>query len=390
MLKLESQLSKISLAGKRVILRTDLNVPRTAQGAIVNDFRLKEILPTINALQEAGGKIILLTHCGRPEKPSDQLSTKVFVEWFTQHNYTAVFAETIAHAMALSKEANQAIVIVENLRFFPGEKSQDEKFAHQLAQLGDYYVNDAFALMHRKDTSVTLLPKLFKPSERTIGLVVERELAILNQLMQNMQHPFVILQGGIKGETKLPLLKKLLKNTDAILISTPLCFSFLQAEKKPVGRSFTEPEIIPDIQAFLEEAKKKKVPVMTPIDYQVTTDSFEKPHSLKETKSLSTNDNGVSIGPETVALFASYLKKARLVFLNGIPGNIAYPETLEGSRILLNALQQTNALCVVAGGDTVALVQQLGFSSIGYLSTGGGATLAYLSGQTLPGLALFS
>lgn len=390
MLKLESHLSKISLAGKRIILRADLNVPRTPQGTIVNDFRLKETVPTINAIQKAGGKIILLTHCGRPKKPSTELSTKIFVEWFLKQNYDAVFAETIEEGIKLSKEPNQKIIILENMRFFPEEKNVNKIFAQKLSQMGDYYINDAFALMHRTDTSITLLPKLFKPSERTIGLLVEKELAVLNQLIENIKHPFIILQGGVKGETKIPFLRKFLKNTNAILISTPLCFSFLQAEKKLIGKSFIEPEIIPALQAFLEEAKSKKVPVITPIDYQTTTNSFEKPNNLKETKTFSNNEIGVSIGPETIELFGSYLKKAHIVFLNGMPGNIEYPETLEASRILLTKLQQTNALCVVAGGDTVALVQKLGFSSIGYLSTGGGAALAYLSGKTLPGLALFS
>ena len=390
MLKVQSNLPNAQLKNKRILLRADLNIPRARDGEIINDFRLKELLPTIELIKKKGGKVILLSHCGRPSKSSKQLSTKIFEKWFTSHGHETVFAKDLKSALTLSKKDNNALVIVENLRFFPGEKNRDESFAKELSTLGDYYVNDAFALTHRNDTSITLLPELFNEKSRTIGLLIEKEIAILNQLIENIKHPFISIQGGIKGETKLSMLSSLLKKADAILLSPPLCFSFLKALKKPVGKSFVEESLIPEIKKFLAQAKKKGIPIILPIDYQVTTDSFENPHTLTETKTLTDKHIGVSVGPETVQLFSTYLRKARTVFMNGMPGNIEYPETMEGLRILLNTLQQTNATCVIAGGDTVALIEQLGFKRIGHFSTGGGASLAYLSGQTLPGLALFT
>jgi phosphoglycerate kinase len=389
-LKVQSNLPNAQLKNKRVLLRADLNIPRARDGEIINDFRLKELLPTIELIKKKGGKIILLSHCGRPSKSSPQLSTKIFEKWFIANDHEAVFAKNLKNALTLSKKDNNSLVILENLRFFPGEKNRDKSFAKDLSGLGDYYVNDAFALTHRNDTSITLLPELFDKKNRTTGLLIEKEITILNQLIENIKHPFIVIQGGIKGETKLSILSSLLKKVDAILLSTPLCFSFLKALKKPVGKSFAEESLIPEIKKFLAEAEKRGIPIILPVDYQVTTDSFDKPHALTETKTLSDKQIGVSIGPETVQLFSSYLRKARTVFMNGMPGNIEYPETMEGLRILLNTLQQTNATCVIAGGDTVALVEQLGFKRIGHFSTGGGASLAYLSGQALPGLTLFT
>lgn len=389
-LKIKSNIANAVLKGKRVLVRADLNVPRSQDGTIVSDYRLKELLPTLDLIKEKEGKIILLTHCGRPSKNSPELSTKIFESWFDKHGHKAVFAKDLKSALELSKAKDNEIVIVENLRFFTGEKKQDAPFAKELAKLGDYYVNDAFALAHRNDTSITLLPKLFSKKDRTIGLLVAKEITLLNTLLENIKHPFIAMQGGIKGETKLSMLFNLLEKVDAILLSTPLCFSFLKALNKPIGKSFVEADLIPEIKKFLAQAEKKNVSIVLPIDYQVTTQSFEKPYGLSEVKTLGDDHIGVSIGPETTQLFASYLRKARTVLMNGMPGNIEYPETLEGVRILLNTLQQTNATCVVAGGDTVAIVELLGFSKIGHLSTGGGASLAYLSGQKLPSLTLFA
>ncbi|MFT6765274.1 MAG: phosphoglycerate kinase [Alteromonas naphthalenivorans] len=386
---MQSQLPKASLKNKRVILRADLNVPRKPDGSIASDFRIKALLPTINLILKKGGKVILLTHCGRPVKKSKKLSTKTLVDWFKKNDYHAVFAPTVEKAQSMSTKDNNNIVIVENLRFFDGEQTEDKTFAQELAALGDYYVNDAFALLHRNNTSITLLPKLFAPNKRTIGLLIEKELCELDALMQKSKSPFVILQGGIKGSTKLLLLQTLLDKADTILISTPLCFSFLKAQNKNVGASFTEDGLLPHIEKFLQAAKEKNVNVVLPIDYQVSSKSFYEPHVLREVTSIQNNDTGVSIGPKTAVLFSNYIKKAKTVFANGLPGNYVYPETLEGTRMLLQALRQTNGLHILAGGDSVALVEKLGFNDVEYLSTGGGATLAYLSGQTLAGLAVF-
>jgi phosphoglycerate kinase len=387
---MQSNLKKASFTNKRIILRADLNVPRRTDGSIANDFRIKALLPTIKLIKKKNGKVILLTHCGRPTKKERKLSTKVFVDWFKKHGLSAVFAPTIEKAQIISNTKNTNIVVVENLRFFEGEQSNSADFAKELASLGDYYVNDAFALLHRDEASITLLPKLFTPKKRTIGLLIEQELKELDKLLEQSESPFVMLQGGIKGKTKLTLLQTLLNKVDTILISTPLCFSFLKAQNQEVGKSFTEDDLEPDIIDFLQAAEKNNVNVVLPIDYQVSSQDFNKPHALREVDTLQATDTGISIGPKTATLFAKYFKQSKTVFANGLPGNRMYPETLEGTRVLLHALRYTNGLHILAGGDSVALVEQLGFDDVGHLSTGGGATLAYMSGKTLPGLTIFT
>ena len=387
---MQSKLKTENLKNKRVILRADLNVPRKPDGTIANDFRIKAILPTIDLIQKNNGKIILLTHCGRPTQQEDNLSTKLFIDWFKKNGYLAIFAPTIEAAQELSKKKDLDIVIVENVRFWPEEKMNDTSFAKQLAALGDYYVNDAFGSLHKNDTSLTKLPEQFTPTERTIGLLVERELKELNSILKRTQSPFVVMQGGVKGTTKLLLLKTMFKKIDTILISTPLCFSFLKAQNKNVGNSFVEKDLVPEIKNFLQEAEKNNVTIVLPVDYQVSSKTFNEPHALREATTLAKEDTGISIGPKTAALFAAHLKTSKTVFINGLPGNSIYPETMEGTRTLLQALMHTNGTHIITGGDSINLVQQLGFDDVGYLSTGGGSTLAYLSGKTLPGLALFS
>lgn len=387
---MKSNLREANLKNKRVLLRADLNVPRRSDGTIENDFRIKALLPTINLIQEKGGKVILLTHCGRPKKQEKRLSTKVFTSWFKEHGHRAIFATTLKKAAELSRKNNTDIVILENLRFFKEEEANDTAFAEQLAQLGYYYVNDAFSVMHRDHASITKLAELFSPDKRTIGLIVEKELQELNQILKHTKSPFVVLLGGVKGETKIALLKTLLKKIDTILISTPLCFSFLKAQNKNVGDSFVENNLIPEIKDFVRAAEKNKVTIVLPVDYQVTSKSFKEPYALREVKTLKEGDVGISIGPKTATLFSRHLEQSRTVFANGLAGNSMYPETLESTRVLLQTLRKINGVHILAGGDSIALVEHLGFNDVGYLSTGGGATLAYLSGQTLPGLAVFN
>lgn len=387
---MKSNLKEANLKNKRVLLRADLNVPRRTDGTIENDFRIKALLPTINLIREKGGKVILLTHCGRPKKQEKRLSTKVFTSWFKEHGYHAVFAPTLKKAAELSRKNNKDIVILENLRFFDEEEANDPAFAEQLAQLGYYYVNDAFGMMHRNHASITKLAELFPPNKKTIGLIVEKELQELNQIVKHTKSPFVVLQGGIKGDTKLALLTTLLKKVDTILISTPLCFSFLKAQNKNVGASFVEDDLVPQIKDFMKAAEKNKVTVVLPVDYQVSSKSFKEPHALREVKTLEKNDVGIAIGPKTAKLFSQYLEQSKTVLANGLAGNSTYPETLESTRVLLQTLRKINGIHILAGGDSIALIEHLGFNDVGYLSTGGGATLAYLSGQTLPGLAVFT
>ncbi|PKN03573.1 phosphoglycerate kinase [Candidatus Dependentiae bacterium HGW-Dependentiae-1] len=389
-------LANWNLTGKRIVLRADLNVP-IENGAITNDYRLRAIIPTIKLIQQKGGTIILISHIGRPKNADPKLSTRLLVPWFAQHGLTVTFAATPQAAMQLlqktspaSTTQNQppAIVLLENLRFFPGEKNYDQIFAQEVATLGDFYVNDAFGTLHREDTSVTLVPALFPPEKRSIGLLVERELHALDRLRTNIKKPFVAIIGGGKVADKLPLIQGLLSKVDAILLCPAIVFTFLKAQGKPVGKSLVDPTQLAACAAILTQAKKEKVAIHRPLDYQIAHDTITGPLSIVDADKLPETGIGISIGPKTIAAYTAIIGNAHTIFFNAAMGFASRPETITGTDALLKALAQAEGLSVVGGGDSVARVEKKGLQKIDYLSTGGGAALAYISGEKLPGLAL--
>ena len=198
----------------------------------------------------------------------------------------------------------------------------------------------------------------------------------------------MIMIGGVKGKTKIPLLHALLPVVDTIMITAPLCFTFFKALNKETGLSYTEPTMVEDARRLLEEAAVRNVLILFPIDFQVTTASFQHPKKIRLAKNIQSNETALSVGPETTHLFKKTMRTAQTLFINGLPGNPLYEETLESSRIILSNLQSFSGTCVIGGGDSVDLVQQLGFADVGYLSTGGGATLTYLSKEPLPALIM--
>ena len=393
MIKLTSALPTYNLKNKRVILRTDWNVPRSTSGAILDDYKLRASLTTLEYLYNHGAHVIILTHSGRPEKNKPELSTDIFIPWLKKqkHALPACFAPTIQQARELQRNTENKIILLENMRFFTEEASLDTSFAQELAALGDYFVQDAFGVCHRNSCSMTVLPRLFTPETRTIGFLIEHELKNLETLVHNPQKPYTLLQGGIKISTKLPLLTNMLDHVDQILISTPLAFTFLKAQNYEIGKSYYEPEMLTQATDFLHKAHEQAIPVILPIDYQVTTRNFDHPYPLVIKENFEKDDCGVSIGPKTAALYNAYLKKSATIFINGLPGNQAYPETLEGSRLILQALLDKKNY-IIGGGDSLAIVAQTGFEHSPlsrHMSTGGGATLAYVSNQMLPGLVMF-
>lgn len=388
MVTIKSKLHTANLEQKRVFVRADLNTTHTMEKSFKNDFRLQSIVPTLQLLQKKGAISILCSHDGRPQHHEPALSTKQYVSWFIQAGFTATFAPTVADVSPLCSEKKYDLIILENIRFFPEEELCDTAFAQKLATCADYYVNDAFGSCHRTSTTLTVLPTLFDADRRSIGLLIEKELEHLNAFIRNQKHPFTIMLGGTKGETKLGLLHALLPKLDTVLITTPLCFTFFKAVGKEVGKSYTEESLMGEAEAFLQEAKKQNVSVLFPVDFQVTKTSFESPKKIHIVNHLEPDDIGLSVGPNTTTIFKRVLLEAKTLFINGLPGNPNYIETLESSRILLYALQRFNGAAIIGGGDSIAMVHQLGCHDIGFLSTGGGSTLAYLSGQMLPALIM--
>lgn len=386
---IDSALHTANLDGLRVLVRADLNVP-IEQGKITSEHRLQALLPTLTLIKEKGGHIILATHMGRPKEYDPSLSTEILVPWFEEQDFKVSFEPDLELAYKESKRPFGDILLLENLRFFPGEQTADPIFAHKLARMGDYYVNDAFGLVHRADTSITTVPELFDPHKRTIGLLIEQELNTMNTLLEHPAHPFVLILGGAKIKDKLPLIQAFLPVVDTILVCPAIVFTFLKAQGTEIGKSLVDDTLCEASKQIIEAARTQHVRVLFPVDYQIAQGTFDGEASFIDSTTIPHNCVGVSIGPKTEKLFAHEIKQASTVFMNGVFGNERNQKTLHGMKAVLKAMAQSQGLTVLGGGDSVAVAQELGFADqIDYCSTGGGATLTYLSGQPLPGLQVF-
>jgi len=385
---IKSKLSEIALNQKKVLLRTDFNVPIN-NGKILSDFRLQATLPTLDFLLEKQAQILIVTHLGRPKDKEPALSTKQLLSWFKDHQYDIKFAPTIEDAKKLF-EQKKTLILLENIRFWPGEKKQDNELAKQLKSITDVYVMDAFGVAHRDDTSVTLLPKLYAPNCRTIGLLVQKELQELNKLLTKPKQPFTILLGGAKIKTKLPLIEHLLEKVDTIALLPALSFTFERALNKNVGRSLVDESLISQAKQIFEKAKKLNTKILLPIDYLVSNKGWTEADKYIEANKFNNKQAGFGIGPKTVIQYQPIIKHSNTIFFNGFPGDLRYPNSLAEIKKLLALFCENNAYKIAAGGDTIAAIQIFHLEKcFNFLSTGGGATLQYLSGKDLPGLKIF-
>lgn len=386
-----SLLPTFNMHNKRVFVRADLNVP-IKNGIITNDYRLQALLPTIKYIQQAGGKIILATHIGRPKNVDPSLSTRALIPWFTSHGYSITFQSDLEQAYTDSFKDFHTILLLENLRFFPGEKNGDSAFAQKLASLGDYYVDDAFGSLHRTDASIVLVPTFFPADKRTIGLLVERELQMLDRLLTPEQ-PFSLILGGGKVADKIPIINALLPRIHSLLLCTAISNTFVKALGNSIGKSLVDEAALPLCKELVDRAQELGVIVYLPVDYYAAHDSFNGPVITEpiDAQAFPHDAVAISIGPKTVALYAREFMKDHTLFVNGLMGDLNRPETLRGTQLLYAAIGRSPALSVIGGGDSVAAAYQLGdVSQFDYLSTGGGATLAYISGQELPGLSVLN
>lgn len=382
-----SKLFTWNLAGTRVFLRVDLNVALSDEGKILDDFRLHSILPTIDTILRAHGKVILATHIGRPKEYTPSLSTRTLVPWFEQQGYKIVFEDDLQRAQEKSHTITDTILLLENLRFFPGEKKSEISFARQLKTLSDFYVNDAFALLHRNDTSITLLPKLFDQDKRSIGPLVEQELKILSNIRNNPAHPYLLIVGGGKVKDKIPYLWNFLDKVDSIALCPALVFTFMQAQGISVGKSLIAPDIVEQTKDFLHAAQKKNVRILFPIDYLIARDNLHGPLSICTADQIPANAFGIAIGPKTIQTWAPEIKKAETIFLNAAMGMLDQPKTIEPLKELLYVIANSSTYSVIGGGESVAIVKKFHLEyGINYLSTAGGAALCYVGGQELPGI----
>lgn len=388
-MSITSALRSWHCAHQRIFLRADLNVP-IHHGVIRNDQRLCAIQDTLDYLIDHQATVLLATHLGRPKDHEDELSTKHLMPWFEKKGYRIRWSSTFDDAAQMLASASPgSIVLLENLRFFKGELDASAAFAQHLAQLASFYVNDAFGTLHRNDTSITLLPELFASKKRTIGFLVEKELALLDTFLQKPAHPVLLILGGDKIATKLPLIKNLLPITDHIMLCPAIVFTFLKALDRPVGKSLVDDEVMQTALATLHQAPQENCMIHFPLDYQIAHQTIDGPLSIIKADQFPQDGVGISIGPATIAQWRPLIATSGTTFFNGAIGFAHRPETLKGMRGLLSAMAEGSGTSYVTGGDSIAMVKQLAITGIKHTITGGGSALAYLSSEELPGLKPF-
>ncbi|MFE7372138.1 phosphoglycerate kinase [Streptomyces anulatus] len=388
------------VAGKRVFVRADLNVPLDGT-TITDDGRIRAVVPTIAKLAEAGARVVVASHLGRPKgapDPAFSLAPAAARLGELLDAEVAFATDTVGESAraAVAGLADGQVAVVENLRFNAGETSKDDAergaFADQLAELADVYVGDGFGAVHRKHASVFDLPARLP---HYAGYLIATEVGVLKKLTTDVQRPYAVVLGGAKVSDKLGVIDHLLERADRILIGGGMAYTFLKAQGHEVGSSLLQEDQIPAVREYLRRAEEKGVEFVLPVDVVVapsfpdlTTKAPAHPATVAA-DAMPAGQMGLDNGPETNKLYASKLADAATVFWNGPMGVFEHPDFADGTRAVAQALVDSPAFSVVGGGDSAAAVRILGFdeNAFGHISTGGGASLEYLEGKTLPGLA---
>jgi phosphoglycerate kinase len=388
------ELSTVDLAGKRVFLRCDLNVP-LKEGVIKDDGRIKASLPTIQLLLEKGASIVIAAHLGRPKgEPKPELSLAPVAKRLSELlgldvKFTGEVTGGSVTTAAESLKTGE-ILLLENIRFSAAETSKEESeraaFASELAKLADFYVGDGFGAVHRKHASVFDLPKLLP---HAAGVLVAAEVEVLKKLTQNPERPYGVILGGAKVSDKLGVIENLLGKVDVLAIGGGMVFTFLKAQGKEIGSSLVEAEMLDVVKGLIATAEKNGVKLVLPSDIVVAPAfAADATPTVVAADAIPADQMGLDIGPDSAAAFATEIVKCKTVFWNGPMGVFEFPNFAAGTKVVAQALTEVTGISVVGGGDSAAAVRALGFadSQFGYISTGGGASLEYLEGKELPGL----
>ncbi|WP_423924102.1 phosphoglycerate kinase [Frigoribacterium sp. 2-23] len=388
-----------SLAGKRVIVRCDLNVP-LKDGVITDDGRIRASLGTLDNLINQGARVVVISHLGRPDGTiTPEFSLRPVAQRLSELLGKSVgfSSETVGDAASAAVDAlaDGQITVLENLRFNAAETSKDEgerrAFAAALAEFGDAFVSDGFGVVHRKQASVYELASLL-PS--AAGLLIAAELDVLDKLTETPERPYTVVLGGSKVSDKLGVIEHLLPRVDNLLIGGGMLFTFLAAQGHAVGKSLLETDQLDRVKGYIADAESRGVTLVLPVDV-VVADSFsaDADHLVVgadgiESSRLGDTAIGLDIGPETADRFAEIIGRSSTVFWNGPMGVFEFPTFAQGTRTVAEALTRVSGLGVVGGGDSAAAVRKLGFTDdqFGHISTGGGASLEFLEGKKLPGL----
>lgn len=411
MVKSIRELSKAELSGKRVLLRVDFNVPQDSQGNITDDSRIVAALPTIKYLRDNEARIILVSHLGRPDgKAVDKLRLDPIAKRLTE--LIGVSIIKLDEAIGVDVEAKVAalgkggIILLENIRFYPGEEANDLEFSKQLAKLADLYVNDAFGTAHRAHASTAGVASYLSPA--VAGFLMEREVKMLGDKLNEPERPFTAIIGGSKVSSKISVLKNLVPKVDTLIIGGGMAFTFLKAQGGQIGKSICEMNHLDTAREILSLADQFNTALILPEDSMVTPAEDVKGAAINIFDKYQTNEEfpvqvcnsreidpkwqGMDIGPKTIKQFTKLIEQSKTVVWNGPVGVFEYDILEDGTRAVADALVKLTAkggTTIIGGGDSVAALEKFGMAKekFTHVSTGGGASLEFLEGKTLPGLA---
>jgi len=384
------------LTGKRVLIRCDLNVPLDGQ-TITDDGRIRASLPTLNQLREKGAKIIVLAHLGRPKgqvnpkyslaPAATRLSELLGAEVTLAEDVVGESAKSVIENLS-----NGDVAMLENVRYEPGEESKDDAergaLADRYAAFGDVFVSDGFGVVHRKQASVYDLAQRL-PS--AAGELVKAEVEVLQQLVESPARHYVVVLGGAKVSDKLGVISNLIKTADTLVIGGGMAFTFLAAEGYEVGKSLLEVDQIKTVQRYLNDAASGGKQIVLPSDVVVAPEAAaDAQPTVVAANAMPPDQIGLDIGPDSARVFAGVIRRAKTVFWNGPMGVAEWESFAAGTKAVAQALSEVDGLTVIGGGDSAAVIRDLGFrdDQFGHISTGGGASLEYLQGKKLPGLAV--
>jgi phosphoglycerate kinase len=386
---MKQTIKDIDVSGKKVFVRVDFNVPLDANGNITDDRRIVETLPTINYLVSKNAKVIIASHLGRPKGFDKKLQMDKIAKRLSELLQKPVKKtdDCIGEKVdtEVSSLAEGDVLVLENIRFRPEEEKNDENFAKSLAKYADIYVNDAFATMHRAHASTYGIAK-YLPA--VAGLLVEKELKMLSQILEEPERPFVTILGGAKVSDKLGLLKNLVKKVDKLLIGGGMAFTFLQASGYKVGKSIVETTLLEDAKQLISDCNKSGILLCLPKDVVIGNKFAEDAeYRIVDIDSIPSDWYGLDIGPKTISDFCSHIRNAKTIFWNGPLGVFEWHNFSKGTASIASEFAHSTARTIIGGGDTAAALKQTGFESkVTHISTGGGAALKFLEGKKLPGL----
>lgn len=393
-MKNKMNVTDMNVKGKRVIVRVDFNVPLDAEGNITDDKRIKGALPTIRYIIENGGKLILVSHLGRPK---EGFEAKFSMKPAAEHLSKLLGKEVLLAADVIGEDAKAKaaalkegeILMLENVRFHKEETKNDPAFAKELASMADIYINDAFGTAHRAHASTAGLAD-YLPS--ACGFLIKKELDFMGKALDNPERPFVAILGGAKVSDKISVIENLIDKVDTLIIGGGMAYTFFKAKGYGVGTSLCELDKVDLANSLLQKAKEKNVNLLLPVD-NVVGKEFDANTEAKTVPSDSIPEGwmGLDIGEETIKLFSDAIKGAKTVVWNGPMGVFEMERFAIGTKKVAEALANSEAITIVGGGDSAAAVEQLGFADkITHISTGGGASLEFLEGKELPGIAVLN